>query len=46
MVSTRNENDFAVLIMFDSHTFCFCGKPDARDGGKNTVQHMTDLLFL
>ena len=46
MVSTRNEKDFAFLIIFDSHTFRFCGRPDARDGVKNTVQYMTDLLVL
>ena len=46
MVSTRNEKEFAFLIIFDSHTFPFSGKPDARDGGRNTVQYKTDLLVL
>ena len=38
--------NFAVLIIFDSHTFHFWGKPDTRDEGRNTVQYMTDLLVL
>ena len=35
------------LIIFDSHTFRFCGNTrDASDGGRSTVQNMTELLVL
>ena len=46
MVSTQNEKDFAFLIIFASHTVRFCGKPNARNRGRNTVQYMSDLPVL